>query len=123
MQLRLSLKKHWFELTKSNQKKEEYREITEYWFKRLVYEYKKVYDYCTGRSWDNDDKETRTEAINYIARNKAPLLAFNSYQNNIMTLGYPKNDDKERFICLEHKGITIDVGVKELGAEGKKKCQ
>ena len=48
MQLRLSLKKHWFELTKSNQKKEEYREITEYWFKRLVYDHKKVYEYYTS---------------------------------------------------------------------------
>ncbi len=34
--LRLSLKKQWFEMTKSGTKKEDYREITPYWIKRLV---------------------------------------------------------------------------------------
>lgn len=35
MELYLSLKKKWFDLIQSGEKKEEYREITPYWEKRI----------------------------------------------------------------------------------------
>lgn len=35
--LQLSLKKQWFDLTKSGVKNEDYREINEYWVKRFLY--------------------------------------------------------------------------------------
>lgn len=34
--LRLSLKTNWFEMTKAGIKTEDYREINQYWWKRLV---------------------------------------------------------------------------------------
>jgi hypothetical protein len=37
MNLQLPLKKQWFEMTKSGIKTEDYREITPYWVKRLVF--------------------------------------------------------------------------------------
>jgi len=36
MNLQLSLKKQWFEMTKAGIKTEDYREITPYWIKRLL---------------------------------------------------------------------------------------
>lgn len=36
MNLQLSLKTRWFEMTKSGLKTEDYREITPYWVKRLT---------------------------------------------------------------------------------------
>lgn len=36
MNLQLSLKKQWFEMTKSGIKTEDYREVNEYWGKRLI---------------------------------------------------------------------------------------
>lgn len=34
--LYLSLKKEWYEMIESGEKREEYRELKEYWFKRLA---------------------------------------------------------------------------------------
>ena len=45
-ELRLSLKKNWFEMTKAGIKKEDYREITPYWAKRLVGTW--LYKYSKG---------------------------------------------------------------------------
>ena len=36
--LQLSLKKNWFEMTKSGLKTEDYREITPYWYGRLFFD-------------------------------------------------------------------------------------
>jgi len=36
MDLNLPLKKKWFEMTKAGIKKEDYREMSDYWIKRLV---------------------------------------------------------------------------------------
>ena len=38
-----------------------------------------------------------------------------------MTLGYPKSNDTERILKLEHKGIEIREGKPEWGAEPGKK--
>ena len=108
--LQLSLKKQWFEMTKSGIKTEDYREITPYWIKRLVD--KDVFRYCTTESflqWYNNMPEFVT--LQHVV-NK-PII-------NIMTLGYPKKDDAERILKLEHKGIEIRTGNQEWGAEPNK---
>ena len=51
--LQLSLKTKWFKMTKAGIKKEDYREINEYWFKRIIFNHKKVFKYCTGHEWDS----------------------------------------------------------------------
>ena len=43
--LKLTVNKVWFEMIKSGEKKEEYREIKAYWFQRLVFKYKEVLQY------------------------------------------------------------------------------
>ena len=113
--LRLSLKTNWFEMTKSGIKTEDYRELNEYWAKRLL---KKVHtphggyfspmsDFLKGKY---DFAEWRQFAGNPFAQ----------FDYNVMTLGYPKNGDPERILKLEHKGIEIRTGNPEWGAEPNK---
>ena len=107
--LQLSLKKQWFDLTKSGIKTEDYREITPYWTKRLVeldIENAEIGQaLCALR--DGYTQESVSEI--YGVR----LKHFNS---NIITLGYPKSTDSERILKLEHKGIEIREGNPEWGA-------
>lgn len=77
--LNLPLKKKWFDMIKSGEKKEEYREWTDFWKKRLV---AKI-----------DDEEEMVYFWNY------DVLRF--------TLGYPKADDTEKIMYFECDGITF----------------
>jgi hypothetical protein len=113
--LQLILIRKWFEMTKSFVKKEDYREINEYWFKRIILNYKKVFRYCTGHEWDSC--QCRNEYIKLIIAKKVKMIAAKPFDINIMTLGYPKSNDTERILKLEHKGIEIREGNPEWGAE------
>lgn len=94
--LRMSLKTKWFEMTKAGIKTEDYREINDYWAKRLL---TKPLDSCGGMLHGLEVKK---------------------FDYNIMTLGYPKSTDSERILKLEHKGIEIRTGNPEWGAEPNK---
>lgn len=111
--LRLPLKREWFEMTASGVKREEYREITPYWFSRL---FKNANantllreGYClslrrssSAAKWNYDN--------GYFFEHK-------SFSANTVTLGYPRSADKDKILKLEHKGIEIREGRKEWGAE------
>ena len=85
--LTLSLKKQWFEKIKSGEKKEEYRENSEYWHRRLY------------RSMDAHDAE------------------FKQFDFLVFTLGYPKAGDTERRLVFKNPKIRIGTGRTEWGAE------
>lgn len=113
--LRLPLKTKWFDMTKKGIKTEDYREITPYWIKRLV---------------DNDidltideiklglcalrDGHTQDHVYNVYG------FWFKNFTHNIMTLGYPNADDKDRIIQFQHEGIEVAYGNPEWGAESDK---
>jgi hypothetical protein len=112
-ELRLPLIRHWFELTKAGIKTEDYREINEYWIRRLT-----------------NCKTDLTEAKNELLKGgKAAVEKYPSlldipehftpkkFDVNIMTLGYPSATDTDRILRLEHKGIEIRTGNPEWGAE------
>ena len=99
--LRLSLKKKWFEMTKAGIKTEDYREINDYWVSRLCIRHKP--SVIAG-----GDLIHKHSGINYSLK---------KFDTNQMTLGYPKSDDKDRILNLEHKGIEIRTGNPEWGAE------
>ena len=106
--LRLSLKTKWFEMTKAGIKKEDYREINEYWITRLV-----------------NPLRDRNMIITYLT--KESLInglsierGFKAFDINTMTLGYPKSTDSDRILKLKHKGIEIRTGNPEWGAEPNK---
>jgi hypothetical protein len=109
MNLQLSLKKQWFEMTKSGEKTEDYREITPYWCTRLFFK--------TDKEILMEDlaKELMTlkkrEIDDYID------LYGKIFIHNKTTLGYPKKADMDKILLLEHKGIEIRTGNPEWGAE------
>ena len=107
--LQLSLKKQWFDLTKAGIKTEDYREINEYWTKRLT---------ITKIDWDTPKEICEQIVSDFYNGTYTPL--FKKFDSNIMTLGYPKSTDSERILKLEHKGIEIRTGNTEWGAEPNK---
>lgn len=113
----MSLKQKWFDMTKSGIKKEDYREITPYWLKRL---------------FDGFD-ETDTLDIQEDICCNLKRFAYSmddiwlwlqikpkQFDVNIMTLGYPKSTNTDRILTLKHEGIEIRTGNPEWGAEPNK---
>lgn len=109
--LKLSLTKQWFDLTKSGIKPEDYREITPYWAKRFL-------------KYNGKVMSTSFWASLLIGKEFFEMffedISFVNFDSNIMTLGYPKSTDYERILKLEHKGIEIREGNTEWGAEPNK---
>jgi len=113
MNLQLSLKKNWFEMTKSGEKTEDYRDITPYWCNRLLTYF--------GNSQPKKFGENQIERNNPDWNlEKIVLMNSKKFKTNTMTLGYPKSTDKERILKLEHKGIEIRTGNPKWGAEPNK---
>ena len=110
--LTLSLKRNWFDLTKSGVKTEDYREINHYWIKRLM---TKKYNNIYQNEQEAIDGIIKHIDPNYLVKNHSK-----KFDSNIMTLGYPKSTDIERILRLEHKGIEIGYGKPEWGAEPNK---
>lgn len=90
--LTLSLEKRWFELIRDGIKLEEYREIKDYWIKRLV-------------------TSTITDRYGNCEYH------FNQYDNIVFTLAYPPTEDKTRRIEFKKPKIRIDYGHAEWGAK------
>ncbi len=110
--LHLSLKTKWFEITKAGVKTEDYREINEYWTKRL---------------FRDVDKDELQDIIKGLQEGRSiewaglfHLHFLKEFEVNTMTLGYPKANDSERILNLKHKGIKISTGNPEWGAEPSK---
>jgi hypothetical protein len=122
MKLQLSLKRKWFEMTQSGIKIEDYRELNEYWFKRLVFQHEKVFRYTYGFDINILDKQTIAVALQRIVKDnlKVKMIAFKPFTYNIMTLGYPSKDQVDRILTFEHAGIEIRTGNPEWGAEPNK---
>jgi hypothetical protein len=96
-------------MTKSGIKTEDYRELNDYWFNRLV---DSIYDE-KGR-YNKKTSFFLYDRLDYFR------FVFKHFNYNTMTLGYPKSTDTERIIKLEHKGIEIRTGNPEWGAEPNK---
>lgn len=102
--LTLPIKKKWFDMIKSGEKKEEYREIKPYWNKRFIK--------LMGVGIYNPEKNTfypsfeKDERIGYEPKPKYVLFR-NGYGN-----------DKPTIKCLIE--LSIGIGKLELGAEPNK---
>lgn len=118
MKLQLSLKKKWFEMTKSGVKTEDYREINYYWYRRLVSNHESLFGGLYGCYPKDLDLNKKNEVVYDIAKSQyADKMRFKNFSANIMTLGYPKIGDMERTLILAHRGIFIGEGNPEWGAE------
>ncbi len=108
--LTLSLKRQWFEMTKAGIKREDYRELTPYWYSRL----------CLYLGEIKTQKWWIYYFVNHHSIDQEHHISFKSFDHNIMTLGYPKSTDSDRILKLEHKGIEIRTGNPDWGAEPNK---
>ena len=109
MNLQLSLKRQWFEMTKSGIKTEDYREITPYFCNKfLLFE---------GEKKPRAFWRTVLNWIPVLEILDNPSVASKPFEFNIMTDAYPSKDDLDRICTLEHKGIEIRTGNPEWGAE------
>lgn len=61
--LHLTLKKKWFDMILSGEKKEEYREIKPYWFNRLQYPFSEKYRPYTHVKFKNGYSKSAPEMI------------------------------------------------------------
>lgn len=114
--LQISLITKWFEMTKAGIKKEDYRKITPYWCNRFLLFHGKS---MSKRWW----KENYFEIdgifcdIEEIVENILLFCTFKHFNFNVMTLGYPKSNNTDRILKLEHEGIEIRTGNPDWGAE------
>ncbi len=112
--LRLPLKSRWFKMTRGGIKKEDYREINEYWCHRLL-----------ERRVEGDSEINWPDVVNDLLQKREDALSayglrFKAFTENLMTLGYPKTGDLDRMFETEHEGIEIRTGYREWGAEPNK---
>jgi len=92
--LHLTLKKKWFDMIASGEKKEEYREIKMYWWNRLV-QCGECYGFLSG---------------DLLPPNKWKMIMSKSFDAVKFTNGYAKNAPS---IIIECKGIEIGKAVSE----------
>lgn len=104
----LHLKREWFDLIKSGEKKEEYREQSTYWIKRLTTRDEKYLDFI----WDsvcvypNSTKLFNEELANWLKQ----------FDRLRFVLGYPKSNNEDRILEFKNPKIRIGTGRPEWGA-------
>ncbi|WP_101690715.1 hypothetical protein [Dysgonomonas massiliensis] len=104
--LRLTLKKQWFDMIASGVKKEEYREIKDYWTNRLVW-------LLNPEKFDSITDLTERLKDNAMIVERKSYLEYAFYTHVEFTNGYGKHRPQ---ITFEFKGITIGKGNPEWGA-------
>ena len=121
MNLQLSLKRQWFEMTKAGIKTEDYREITAYWCNRFL-----LYN---GKILSKEEWRILllTSGVIFLSKIIDKNISSHSYKittrpfnQTTLTLGYPKLGHPDRIVKYEHKGIEIRTGNPEWGAEPNK---
>ena len=106
----LHLKREWFDLIKSGEKKEEYREQSTYWIKRLTTCDEKFLD----NLWDNVCVyPNATELFNRELKN---LFRIKQFDRIRFVLGYSKMNDDDRILEFKNPKIRIGTGRPEWGA-------
>ena len=103
--LTLSLKKQWFDMIKSGEKKEEYREIKPRYFEI----------FCTTLGCFEANRSNDFDVSFHL---KWPEEQ--GFDCLVFTLGYPKADDTERRLVFKNPKISIGTGKPEWGAEPNK---
>ena len=108
LDLKLSLTRQWFDRT-ADDKTEDYRKITPYWVKRLMYTHEEMEntvfeELCEDLKEPTKRHESLSELMDYFA------VSFKPFTTNTTTLGYPKSTDTDRIQVFEHAGIEIRTG-------------
>ena len=114
----LPLKKKWFDMIKSGQKKEEYREITPYWISRFlkVPKWKAEHILETPEFLLSHDMSVVSN-YEYLERGLINLESKCKNTKLEFTLCYPRKDDNSRRMVFKNPVIRIGRGNPEWGAE------
>lgn len=108
--LHLTLKKKWFDMILSGEKKEEYREIKPYWNKRFF----KCGINCTKSKYYGDCQEIIDgNVVNTFPCHSCEHSYCSDFDTVVFRNGYSKNAPT---ITVELNYITIDFGHIKLGA-------
>ena len=110
--LTLSMKKQWFNMIKSGEKKEEYREMSLYWKCRFLPNYN---DYDLEHLIANNS--LHTDCYELVTEELEHQHILKHFDRLVFTLGYPKADDTERRLTFKNPRIRIGTGRPEWGAE------
>lgn len=104
--LTLPLKRKWFDMIKSGEKKEEYREIKPRYIGILFNrrEMLETMGLCSASAFNAEHMPK-------------PLMFSKHFDKLVFTLGYPKADDTERRLVFKNPKIRIGTGRPEWGAE------
>jgi hypothetical protein len=113
--LHLTLKKKWFDMIASGEKKEEYREIKLYWMTRLLY---KIDVPWGGYMWPGNDIAAGDYSFVGWKRATGGAPVFEEFKLMTARNGYSKEAPVLTRQCL---GIEIGEGRPEWGAEPGKK--
>lgn len=114
--LQLPLKSNWFEMTKVGIKTEDYREINDYWCRRLLeLDEETEFDVWIELIEDLANPKRKHEDVYQCLSFFG--ARFKKFDINTMTKGYPKSSDTDRILKLKHKGIEIKTGNPLWGAE------
>ena len=95
--LPLTLNKKWFDMILSGEKKQEYREYKEYWFKRLITGYNHQFTGLVGKDYEKE-------------------FLFKHFNQILFTNGYNPNSPS---MLVELKNIEIGKGNPEWGGSDK----
>lgn len=107
--LKLTLKKKWFDMFLSGQKKEEYREIKDYWTKRLVW-------LLDETQFDSISDLTERLKENAMIVERKSSLEYAFYTHVQFTNGYGNDKPSITFKLLD---ISIGKGDPDLGASNE----
>lgn len=113
--LHLSLNKRWFDMIASGEKREEYRELSPYWIKRLIYWEDDIdwarHIFTQMPKWQAESLAQQRELLFYgfMVGN----LEFKPWYNVIFTLGYPKAEDVDKHIEKKVRCILLGLPRKE----------
>jgi len=98
--LHLTLKKKWFDMILSGEKKEEYREIKDFWLKRLFKEYHTHF---------------KKEDFNMVLVVNERAFVLKKFTHIIFRNGYSKD---AREMLVEFRGLTTGEGNEKWGGGG-----
>ncbi len=112
--LHLPLKKEWYEMIERGEKLEEYREVCDYWIKRLcdnpIFDSNRnIIGRCEINNWTI--KECERRGLDLVEQLRRGNMIAKDFANVCFSYGYTK-----RRMTFECKGITIGRGRPEWGA-------
>lgn len=113
--LHLNLKRNWFNMIHSGAKPEEYRELTNYWFKRLFDKY--ITEADTGKKYDNSSTYAALAHNSDLIQTSMGIKPID-FDTVTFSNGYAK--DRDQFV-IELKGIEITTGEMVWGAQLRRK--